>query len=171
MSSDLKASIERDITQSRSTWETIVKYSFAANGTALGLSIGALSKLSGHVPIAQIGKAPLIIFFIGMIFSGFYLLFSYVLHIWSARESIDVKIAELTSERDKAREQLKSDHIISPEFASTSAKLDSLIVAISTINEIDKPANLIDVKTAAEVSIFLSYVCFFIGVVVVIWRI
>lgn len=168
---DSKASIERDLAQSRTAWETIVKYAFTANGTALGLSIGALSKLSGTVPMAQIGKAPLVIFMIGLLFAGLHLLFAYCLGLWSAQDAINIKLKEYLKEHDRIKSEVESNLLINIEFAKLSAQLQGMVLTMNAVKDQFPTVDLAQAKLAAEIMVMLSYVTFFFGTVLVIWRI
>ncbi len=171
MTPEIRASLQNDFARSRVLWEKIVKYSFVANGTALGISVGALSKISGQQPLAQIGKFPLIVFFCGLLLSGFHLLFAYVSQLGSIRQTLDVQVGELTAEIERTRGQTKDGGLISPDISKLTRDLERLNTAISQINEEEKPHDLKLYRQVEEALLFASYGCFLVGVLVVIWRI
>lgn len=171
MAGSTKDTYEKNTERSERSWDTIVRYSFVANGTALGLAIGALSKLSGGAPMPQIGKAPVILFFLGLVLSSFHLLFSYVRHIWIARAAVEGELASVAAKRDKLRDEMREQHLIDPEFSKRSAEIDDMIASLARTNQVDPPVDLKRLTFATEIVIFLSYLAFLGGILVVIWRV
>lgn len=171
MAGSSKDTYEKNIERSERSWDTVVRYSFVANGTALGLAIGALSKLSGGAPMPQIGKFPIILFFIGLVFSSFHLVFSYALHIWTARAAVERELGEIAAKRDALRDEMQGLHLINPEFSKRSSEIDDMLASVARLNQADPPVDLKRLTSAAELLIFLSYLAFLAGVSVVISRI
>lgn len=140
---------------------TLTKYSFAANGAALTLSISTIQKTPLIQLNGSVGKFPIWCFFIGLILSWLHLIL--VIPSGFAHEFSTVR-----KEREKMKEEIESirkealeNGIILKNIAVLTAQIQALDEEIPP--EINERLNTV-LGTTKDALLWLSYLMFATGV-------
>jgi hypothetical protein len=156
-------------------WKTIVKYAYISNGAALTVAISAIAKATNGSYILPVGKLPLYLFLLGLFLIGLRSFFSYFYIIVKTHEEILAKSADI-SKKTELLEEHKSK-LKQELFAKGFMKIDrgddnqdqKKLKTLELSQDIEKlSVNML--RALQEYPIYLSYCCFFIGVIISISR-
>ncbi|WP_152506530.1 hypothetical protein [Labrenzia sp. THAF35] len=159
------------IDDAKTIWSTIVKYSTIANATALTLSLAAINKLPNGQFLSTAGKLPIWLFFVGLFSGGLHLIFSFYYQIGNIHLEARKNLLEII-ERHENKANISQD---STEIIRTSKEI---------IQEIDETLGVIEnnskypaekimpvLRNIQELLLWVSYICFFVGVFIIVWSI
>jgi hypothetical protein len=152
-------------------WSAIVKYSVSANAAALVLAIGASGRFTQIQPVAIVGKFPIWCFAIGLLFAGFYLISNFVWSMENQLFEVKEKIDDLKSKNDERRSNLLSSGLINRDDADIATKINQMSQDVDSMINLKSKKQLEQLRNIQESLLWISYLMFFVGLFIAIWKI
>lgn len=158
--------IRSELARSEAAWLKLVQYAAVANGTALVLGVTAAAKIVNPASATSVGKLPLVLFALGLLFAGIHIASSMAYYFERSR----VKAREKLDRMIKEAEEVRQIGLIDTKSKELRDQINDMVNALAELDKIIKPGQLSDLRNFQEIAIFISYILFFAGVGIALYR-
>lgn len=162
--------VQNDLARSEAVWLKLVQYAAAANGTALVLGVTAAAKILNPASTTSVGKLPLVIFALGLLFAGIHLASSMAYYFERSRVKARNEIDRMAKEVEEIRSDTLTTGVIDGRSMDLREKVEAMRSTMDTLDKTIKPGQLGDLRHFQEISIWISYILFFVGVSIALYR-
>lgn len=162
--------VQSDLARSEAAWLKLVQYAAVANGTALVLGVTAAAKILNPASTTPIGKLPLVIFALGLLFAGIHVASSMAYYFERSRVKAREETDRIAKELEEMRSDALSKGVIDPRAIDLSERVELMKSTMAALDKTIKPGQISDLRHFQEISIWISYGLFFTGLSIALYR-